>query len=164
MSHYPTTYRDLTGNPSIEAMELADVGGFSGLRDDCNAEMDAAFGYGGDADELTEREIDALFVAEMERRDRDAATVFGGNGGDDDDRTPPAGGSALPVPDYAAHVATIADDALVEAVHIADTGTPGSGWLYMMGVFTEEQRRQYLAAATAELLRRMGDRPAAVAA
>ena len=46
MSLYPTTIRDLTGNPSIEAMELADVRGSAGLPDDVCAEMDAAFGYG----------------------------------------------------------------------------------------------------------------------
>jgi len=39
MSLYPTTYRDLTGNASIEAMELADAGGGFGLPDDPAAEL-----------------------------------------------------------------------------------------------------------------------------
>lgn len=31
-------------------------------------EFDEAFGYGGPSDQLTEEEIDALYVAEMERQ------------------------------------------------------------------------------------------------
>jgi hypothetical protein len=43
----------------------------TGLPDDVRAEMDNAFGYGGPEDELTEREVDELYVREMERRDRE---------------------------------------------------------------------------------------------
>jgi hypothetical protein len=44
----------------------------TGLSDDPWAEMDAAFGYGTVTDELTEREIDELYVQEMIRRDNEA--------------------------------------------------------------------------------------------
>ena len=113
MSPYPTTYRDLTGNASIEAMELADTGGGFGLPDDCNAEMAAAFGYGTEADELTEREIDATWAAEMERRDAAAREVFGGSSNDD-------GGDDNDPPPYAARPALYPDDLLIDAVAKVD--------------------------------------------
>ena len=113
MSPYPTTYRHLTGNASIESMELADVGGGFGLPDDVAAEMDAAFGYGTEADELTEREIDALYVAEMERRDAAAREVFGGSSNDD-------GGDDNDPPPYAARPALYPDDLLIDAVAKVD--------------------------------------------
>lgn len=51
------------------------VFGSSALPDDMNAEMELAFGFSTMADELTEREIDELFVEEMGRRDRPAEAV-----------------------------------------------------------------------------------------
>ena len=51
----------------------------SGLPDDPQAEMEDAFAYGHEIDELTEREIDALYVEEMERREREALSVGGPN-------------------------------------------------------------------------------------
>jgi len=154
MNSYPTTYRDLTGNAAIEAMELADVRGSFGLPDDCNAEMDAAFGYGAAADELTEREIDALFVEEMERRDREAREVFGGNGGGDDDRTPPAAGAIDPAALYAETARGFTDSQLVTAIDLAD-GRPD-----YLGL-DERRRGLWLGAMTAEVLRRLDSRKAA---
>ena len=74
MNSYHTTLRDLTGNPALEALELRDFNAA-----DCNVQDADAFDHVDD--EMTEREIDALYVAEMERRDREAAEVFGGGDG-----------------------------------------------------------------------------------
>ncbi len=141
MNSYSTTIRDLCGNASIEAIELADVRGFYGLPDDVQAEMDAAFGYGMPDDELTEREIDALYEAEMERRDleRQAAEVFGGAGGDGDDDGPePPDAGAMEIPDFS----EMPDDELIAVV-----GDPN---LRPYG-----PEAGLLAAATDELLRRI---------
>jgi hypothetical protein len=167
MSLYPTTYRDLTGNASVEAMELADAGGGFGLPDDVAAEMDAAFGYGTEADELTEREIDALYVAEMERRDAAARDVFGGgsddSGGDDNDPPP-----------YAAGLALYPDDYLIDAVAKVDASLYCDGeWVAVDPPNPEEpdvthptlpgwilkrraDKAEFLACAADELLRRAG--------
>ena len=77
MSLHHTTLRDLTGNPALEALELRDCNAA-----DCNVQDTDAFDHVDD--EMTDRELDALYVAEMERRDREAAEVFGG--GDDERR------------------------------------------------------------------------------
>lgn len=66
-----------SGNASSCRNNLEPVAGSEclkcrGLPDDPHAEMEGAFGYDAETDELTEREIDALFVEEMERRDREA--------------------------------------------------------------------------------------------
>ena len=163
MSPYPTTYRHLTGNASIEAMELADVGGGFGLPDDCNAEMEAAFGYGTEADELTEREVDAMYVAEMERRDAAAREVFGG--GSDDDNDPPP---------YPAGLALYPDDYLIDAVAKVDASLHCDGEWVAVDPPNPEQpdvshptlpgwilkrradKAEFLACAVDELLRRAG--------
>jgi hypothetical protein len=165
MSLYPTTYRDLTGNASIEAMELSDAGGGFGLPDDSKAEMDAAFGYGTESDELTEREIDALYVAEMERRDAAAREVFGCGSDDDGDDNPPP---------YPAGLALYPDDYLIDAVAKVDASLYCDGeWVAVDPPNPEEpdaihptlpgwilkrraDKAEFLACAADELLRRAG--------
>ena len=137
MSQYPLSF--LIGNPALEALELADVGAadLSPTLDD-----DAFAG-----DELTVREIDEMFVAEMERRDAAAAAVFGGDPDGDDDPTPPAGG-AVPQPEYADSAARYGDAMLIEAIALADV-EPNP--LALAG----ERRQAWLSAMTAEVLRRV---------
>lgn len=112
----------------------------------CNVQDADAFG----SDEMTDREIDALYEAEMARRDAEAAEVFGD---DDTDPTRP-GGAAMPRPlaadDFAAEFARYTDDNLVVAVDCLDRGTVEN--------VTEGQRLLMLDAAMAEVLRRL-DRP-----
>jgi hypothetical protein len=145
-----TTIRDLTGNPSIEAIELSDVARGTGMPEDFQSECDAAFGYGAEVDELTEREIDELYVAEMERRDAAAREAFGG---DDTDPTPPAGGRApLPreTPDFWQDVAALmTDDGLVDAVNLADVEP------HRVNLTTAAERAACLDGFTRELLRRL---------
>jgi hypothetical protein len=140
-----TTFRDLIGNASIEAIELTEAreaGGTAGFADPTPDDADAFAG-----DELTEREIDALYVAEMERRDREAAT------GDDTDPTPPAGARA-PLPpetdEYWRDVAAPWDDEqLIEAVSLA------SDEPRRVNLNTHAERDACLSAFTGELLRRL---------
>lgn len=155
--------RPLIGNPALEALELRDFGA-----PDCTPTQD------GDAfppDEMTDREIDALYVAEMERRDREASAPAGyvaaaclgcgaalfvpesGRSGDvlcpgcqggDDDTPPPAGS---PAAIFAQSVKSYSDDLLVTAIGMADAGelfphNPGS-------------RQMWLVAAAAELVKRL---------
>ena len=68
MNAHHTTIRDLTGNPHLEALELQDANAHD-LTPADRAGLDAAFGYGTPADELTEREIDRLYEQDMARRD-----------------------------------------------------------------------------------------------
>src|SRR5688572_6972626 len=103
--NHPTTIRDLTGNPALEAFELQDVN----ARDLSSNVQDAdAF----PDDRMSDAEIDALYEAEMERRDRDSREVFGGAADDDNDpdRTPPAGGLRFP------GFRLMADDELIAVV------------------------------------------------
>jgi hypothetical protein len=94
-----------------------------------------------------------MYVAEMERRDRQAAEMLGG----DDEPDPPAGGG-LPVPEFAAEVAALRDDVLIAGISMADDGGPGRGWCYFLGINTPADREAYLAAASAELLKRLDAR------
>jgi hypothetical protein len=150
MNSHPTTIRGLTGNPATEAMELADVRGCSALPDDANAEMDTAFGYGTPADELTEREIDAEYEREMERRDRENRTTFCGTS-DDGGHDPEPGSGRLAVPPIIeASFGAYDDDALCVAVDCLDRG--------VVEKISEEQRQMLLFAATAEVLRRLDAR------
>jgi hypothetical protein len=57
---------------------------------------------------------------------------------------------------YAADVAQLRDDLLIEAVAMVDESPAGRGWTYFMGLMTDAERDAYLAAATAEVLRRIG--------
>ena len=142
MSHYPTTIRDLAGNAAVEEMELRECGGL---------------GSSGFADEpagaaVTWDDVDAMWVEEMERRDRDAATAFGGSGGDDD-RTPPP---AAAHPHYQRHVdqcAAYDDTDLLIGIGLCDEGRPAWG--------DDAERAAWLHAATAEVLRRLSGRKAA---
>jgi hypothetical protein len=120
--------------PGDEALELRDVGAAEPFP---TIDPDAFAG-----DELTEREIDELYVAEMARREAD-----------DGPDTDPPGGQAMP--DYAAHVAGLDDDVLVTGISMADESAPGCGWCYFMGINTHEERNAYLCAASAEVLRRL---------
>ena len=142
MSQYPTTYRDLTGNPAIEAMELRDFGAA-----DCTPTLDAdAF----DPDDYPSDDDFARMEAENDRFKRDAATVFGGSGGDDDtDPTPPAGG-ALPVDvlSFPASASRFSDDELVTAIYMGDTEPERL-------CLDPARRPAWLAAMTSELLRRV---------
>jgi hypothetical protein len=166
MSLYPTTFRDLTGNAAIEAMELADVGGGFGLPDDPAAEMETAFGYGTQADELTEREIDAMWVAEMERRDAAAREVFGGgsdDGGDDNDPPPYAAGLALYPDDYLIDAvakvdATLYFDGEWVAVDPPNPDQPDVSHPTLPGWILKRRadKAEFLACAADELLRRAG--------
>ena len=132
MSQYPTTIRDLTGNPALEAFELQDVNARDLNVQDADSFPD---------DRMTDAEIDALFEAEMERRDRESREVFCGGTGDDNDpdRTPPAGGLRFP------GFRLMADDELIAVV--ADP-------MLMPGEAEEELLRE----ATAELLARLDAR------
>lgn len=170
MQSYPISY--LIGNYHLDALEAADVGGFAGLPDDPNAEMEAAFGYGAQSDELAEREIDEMFVAEMERRDREAAELFGG--GSDDDDPPPAR------PGLAA-LALYCDGDLISAIAKVDDARFDDGrWVGIDASNPDEpdlahptipsfllktrvEKEKFLDAATAELLRRI-DQPQRLAA
>src|SRR5688572_30092686 len=99
--NHPTTIRDLTGNPALEAFELQDVNAR-----DLNVHDDAF-----PDDRISDAEVDALYEAEMERRDRDSREVFCGTGDNDEpDRTPPAG--ALRFPGFL----RMADDELIAVV------------------------------------------------
>ena len=134
-------------------MELADVRGGTGLADDVNAEMDAAFGYGTEADELTEREIDAMFVEEMERRDREAREVFGGDDDTDPRPTPPAAALPVDAENYPASAARFTDDELITAVSIGDEDPT---YLQLDPV----RRAAWLDAMTSEVLARLGRKAA----
>ena len=153
MNLHHTTIRDLSGNPSLEALEMSDVGGRTGLPDDVQAEMDAAFGYGTERDEMTEREIDLAYEAEMERRERESRVTFCGAPDDgDDDHTPrPAAGAALPPGTIIRDAfASYSDEDLILAVTLIDGGKVEN--------ISEEQRHELLDAATAEVLRRLNGR------
>jgi hypothetical protein len=125
--------------PGDEALELRDVGAADPFP---TIDPDAFAG-----DELTDREIDEMFVAEMGRREQEA--------GDGPDADPPGGAS---IPDFAAHVAGLADDVLVAGISMADESAPGTGWAYFMGIQTAEHKNAYLCAASAEVLRRLESR------
>lgn len=139
-----TTLRDLIGNAAVESIELTEsreCGGSTGMADEQPAIDAGRF----DGDELTEREIDALYVAEMERRD---ALASG-----DTDPTPPASGRA-PLPretvEYWRDVALPwADEQLIDAIDLA-AGTP-----HKVNLNTHEERTACLSAFTGELLRRL---------
>jgi len=134
--------RALIGNPAVEAIEMADVRGGSALADDPAAEMDAAFGYGTEADELTEREIDRLYEEEMGRRDRERLASEGD------------GGAVHPLyPHFAERVKSWEGDLLVCSIDLADRGVlcPSDPAL----------ERAWLAAATAEVLCRLEAVPVA---
>jgi hypothetical protein len=124
MDSLHNTVRNLAGNPGLEALELRDVNAA-----DCTPTQDAdAF----PTDEMTEREIDALYVAEMERRDREAAR-------------------ATNHPEYPAIVGYVeqwSDDTLISGISLADDGTaPSFG--------DSDRRKAWLCAAKNELLRRL---------
>ena len=142
MSQYPTTYRDLTGNPAVEAMELRDFGAA-----DCAPTLDAD--CCPDADDYPSDDDFARMEAENERFKRDAATVFGGNGGDDDtDPTPPAGLLPVDVLSFPASAARFSDDELVTAIYMGDAEPER--------LCLDPARRQaWLSAMTSELLRRV---------
>jgi hypothetical protein len=174
--------------PHLEALELRD----------CNA-ADTRPAQDADAfadDALTEAEIDALFVAEMERRDRMAACPAGhrdaaceacgcalyvpiGQAGDilcpqcwregeafaaaaspaatdgDDDPRPPAGGALHPdFPEFAATAARMLDDELCAAIGVADAEP-------LQFRLETPQRDAFLAAMSAEVVRRLDRRVAA---
>ena len=65
---------------------MADVDGRAGVPDDVQAGMGASFGYGTERDEMSEREIDLTYEAEMERRERESRVTFWGAPDDDDTR------------------------------------------------------------------------------
>jgi hypothetical protein len=132
MNLHHTTIRDLTCNPALEAFELQDVNARDLNVQDADAFPD---------DRMNDAEIDALYEAEMERRDRDSREVFCGTGDDDNDpdRTPPAGGLRFP------GFRQMPDDELIAVV--ADP-------MLMPGEPEEELLRE----ATAELLARLDAR------
>jgi uncharacterized Zn finger protein (UPF0148 family) len=174
--------------PHLEALELRD----------CNA-ADTRPAQDADAfadDALTEAEIDALFVAEMERRDRLAVCPAGyrdasceacgcalyvpiGQAGDilcpqcwregeaiaageaavatdgDDDPRPPAAGAMHPeYAEFAATAAHMLNDDLCAAIGVADA-EPAQLRL------DEVQRAAFVAAMSAEVVRRLDRRVAA---
>lgn len=144
MSVHPTTLRDLTGNPAVETIELRECGGTAGFADEPPRQDADAFPN----DELTEREIDALYVAEMERRDRLASA----GAGDHTDPTPPAGGRA-PLPretaEYWQDVASrMADAVIIDAI---DMNNVEPHRMDLAGV----ERVAFLDGFTRELLRRL---------
>ena len=173
--------------PHLEALELRDFNAR-----DCTPTQDPdAF----PPDAVTEAEIEALYVAEMERRDREAARPAGyrdaaceacgtallvpiGQGGDvlcpqcqregealaaasddaaddDDHPRPPAGGAMHPeYPEFAASAARMLDDELCIAIGVADA-EPSRFRL------DEGQREAFVAAMSAEVVRRLERRRAA---
>ena len=147
MSEYPTTYRDLTGNAAVEAIELRECCGL---------------GSTGFADEqplgstVTWDDVDAMWAEEMARRDAAAREVFGG-GDDNSDPTPPAAGALRPdQPEYwRAVAARMADDRIVAAVGAADDDP------HTMALTVPAEREAFLSGFTAELLQRLSVRKAA---
>ena len=173
--------------PHFETLELQDVGAR-----DCTPTQDPdAF----PPDSPTEAELDAMFVAEMERRDREAARPAGyrdaaceacgtalfvpiGQGGDvicpqcqregetlaaaadavadgDDDPRPPAAGAMHPeYAEFAASAARMLDDELCVAIGVADA-EPTQFRL------DDAQREAFVAAMSAEVVRRLHRRVAA---
>ena len=186
-----TMPRDPTGNPHLEAIELGDVRGSTGFADEQPTQDADAFDHVDD--EMSEREIDAMWVADMERRDREARErnpapagwrkcscdgcgkpmlarvettgtilcmdcdpALYADDSDDTDPTPPAGAAALPPGTIMRDAfACYPDDLLVQAVDVIDRGK--------VERITEAQRMELLNAATAEVLRRLGE-PACAAA
>ena len=166
--------------PHLEALELRDFN----ARDVTLTQDTDAF----PPDAVTDAEIDAMFVAKMERRDRAAACPDGyrdatceacgaalyvplGQGGDvlcpqceregaalaedDHDPRPPAAGAMHPdYPEFAASAAQMLDDELCAAIGVAD-GEPGQFHL------DERQQGAFLAAMSAEVVRRLERRAAA---
>jgi hypothetical protein len=172
--------------PHLEALELRDIG----ARDLTPTQDPDAF----PPDAVTEAEVDALYVAEMERRDREAARPAGyrdaaceacgtalfapvGQGGDvlcpqcqregealaaaedsvadDDDPRPPAGGAVHPdYPEFAASAARMLDDELCVAIGVADADP-------LRFQFEAGQQQAFLAALSAEVVRRLDRRVAA---
>ena len=168
--------------PHLEALELRD---FNARDLSPTPESDAS-----PHDALTDAEIDALFVAEMERRDRLAACPAGyrdaaceacgvalyvpvGQGGDvlcpqcqrlgealaaeenDDHPRPPAGAAMHPdYPKFAATAARMLDDELCVAIGVADAEP-------VLFRRDDGQREAFVAAMSAEVVRRQDRRSAA---
>jgi hypothetical protein len=120
MTSYPPSLRAANLDPALEALELRDFNA-----PDVTPTQDAdAFDHVDD--EMTEAEIDRLYVAEMERRDRESA--------------------ARRSADRFAHIGTWPDRTLIEAVALVDSGkAPGD----------DAHREAFLDAVTAELIRRI---------
>lgn len=127
MNQHHTTIRDLTGNPALESIELSDVRRSTGFADESPVNVQDADGFDHLNDEMSERDADAAFVAEMERRDRETVVARG---------------------IMAARFAAYRDDDLVLAVDLIDRGEVDG-----MGA---ADRLRLLDAATAEVLRRLG--------
>jgi hypothetical protein len=104
-----------------------------GLPDDVDAEMDSAFLYGQPVDQLSDEEIDALWVADQERREREAGTT-------------PARGSLTRLVFTA-----FTDDMLIRAIDLLDRNAVAN--------ITDLHRSRLLDAATAEVLHRLKQRP-----
>ena len=138
MNSHHITLRDLCGNRAVEEIEVREAGASAGFADEA-----PAVDHG--PDRLSDDDLDAMWVEEMERRDREAAAVFGG-GDDDTDPTRP-GGAAIPA-DFVASAAEYTDSMLVTAIELADV-EPNP--LALSG----ERRQAWLAAMTAEVLRRI---------
>ena len=135
---HPVTLRDLCGNPAVEEIELRECGGAAGFADE-GPRVDAGR---FDGDELTEREIDEMFVAEMTRRDREAAAT-------DPDRTPPAAAHPRRLKSVD-EVADWSDEDLLTGIGLCDEGRPAWG--------DDGERAAWLDAATAEVVRRLDAR------
>ena len=66
---------------------------------------------------------------------------------------------------FSADVARLRDDTLIEGIAMVEESPAGRGWCYFMDLQTDLERDAYLAAATAEVLRRMeATRPTVAAA
>lgn len=139
MNSHHITLHDLCGNRAVEEIELREAGGTAGFADESPA-------VDNGADRPSDEELDAMWVAEMERRDREAATVFGD---DDTDPTRPGGG-ALPadVATYPASAARYSDAMLMEAIALADEEPERL-------CLDPVRREAWLSAMTTELLRRL---------
>ena len=179
--HSTPPVRRIPLDPQSEAHELRDIGA-----------ADTSPTLGSDT---TWNDVDRMWAAEMERRDREAACPEGhrhgaceacgcelyvpvGQGGDvlcdgcriagealaADDATddggggprPPAAGAMYPdYPQFAALAATLLDDQLCEAISVADD-EPAT-----FRLVNDVQRQAFIAAMSAEVVRRLEGRRAA---
>ena len=98
-------FRPVVLSAADEALELRDVGA-----------RDCTPTYGS---EVTDADVDAMWVEEMARRDSEAG---------DDEPDPPTAGAVHPqYPTYRQQVARWRDDQLITGIGLADEGNPKWG-------------------------------------
>ena len=117
------------------------------LPDDPHAEMENAFCYGSDIDEMTEREIDELFVEEMARREREASSK-------ESSETLESGPAAEQEHSiYSGQLSGSSDDALIALLRAVMNNEPN---LIDLGYTnTEHRKRMFLGEILSEILIRL---------